>query len=442
MQWTATPINTFGPLILALFMVATTRWGSYLIPGPPYIADLVVIALFADRIVALAGRASLLAPMEPLTRLAVTFLLIVAGVNFLFGAHTVDALRDFAPFAYALLVYLAPPIHGRNLEASTRSLLMVCLYFHLAWTTATLVVPGVATALITPGNDSLYIFSVRPDIDGVVNGIAASIGLYRLLGGRRGALLLAWGATLVLIQRSRIPLLALPLELLCVVAYAAAQRRRGWVGRTSGVFVLDSTWRRIRSAPRTITAAIICVFVIVFGIGVLQPTALNRLGWPGGGSADSQTTGTTQAREESWSTLGNWILSSPERALVGTGFGTNIMAESGADTDLLGAAADPDVRAPHNYLMTTWARLGVLGLGAVLLMLVAGGRLMVRARCRPMNDLDIFASLLLLGIPAAAVVGVVMESPFGAIPYFWALGYMASMDNSVRNYSKAGGMTP
>jgi hypothetical protein len=36
-----------------------------------------------------------------------------------------------------------------------------------------------------------------------------------------------------------------------------------------------------------------------------------------------------------------------------------------------------------------------------------------------------FAALALLALPVTALLGVVLESPFGAIPYFWALGHVA-----------------
>jgi hypothetical protein len=34
--------------------------------------------------------------------------------------------------------------------------------------------------------------------------------------------------------------------------------------------------------------------------------------------------------------------------------------------------------------------------------------------------------LLALGVPVVAMLGVVLESPFGAVPYFWALGHLAA----------------
>ena len=35
------------------------------------------------------------------------------------------------------------------------------------------------------------------------------------------------------------------------------------------------------------------------------------------------------------------------------------------------------------------------------------------------------AALLVLALPVTALLGVVLESPFGAIPYFWAVGQLA-----------------
>jgi hypothetical protein len=34
--------------------------------------------------------------------------------------------------------------------------------------------------------------------------------------------------------------------------------------------------------------------------------------------------------------------------------------------------------------------------------------------------------LLVASIPVAALLGVILESPFGALPYFWALGHLSA----------------
>ena len=38
---------------------------------------------------------------------------------------------------------------------------------------------------------------------------------------------------------------------------------------------------------------------------------------------------------------------------------------------------------------------------------------------------SVLAALLAISLPLVSMLGVVLESPFGAIPYFWALGQLA-----------------
>ncbi len=59
-----------------------------------------------------------------------------------------------------------------------------------------------------------------------------------------------------------------------------------------------------------------------------------------------------------------------------------------------------------------------------VLAVVAAFRLATRAAVPP--DLDLFAGLLVVALPITALLGVVFESPFGAIPYFWAVGYLGA----------------
>jgi hypothetical protein len=68
-----------------------------------------------------------------------------------------------------------------------------------------------------------------------------------------------------------------------------------------------------------------------------------------------------------------------------------------------------------------------------------GIALATKLRKRPAADVDVLAALLVVGIPTASLVGVVMESPFGAIPYFWALGQLGSVEGSVGGAGAAKG---
>jgi O-antigen ligase len=162
---------------------------------------------------------------------------------------------------------------------------------------------------------------------------------------------------------------------------------------------------------------------------IYAPTAVERLGGtfgePGRSEAGARAAGTTQARLKTWSALHDWTTEDPWRNALGAGFGVNVMAVSGASIALL-RTNDPDLRSPHNFLLTAWARLGLLGFAVVTLIFAVGLRLAAQVRKMPMTDIDLVAGLLLVSLPIAALTGVVLESPFGAIPYFWALGHLGS----------------
>lgn len=424
---TATAINAYGPYVLALYMLASTRWGSYLLPGPPYVGDLAILVLLVDRVVALAAGRRVLAPNDPWTALIAGGLLILAGTSFLFGEHSTEAARDFAPFAYAILVFLTPALSGRRVGRA-ETLLSVCLYLHLAWVTAALAVPDLIAAGPTPGNASVEIFSLRSDMDGLVNGLAAALGLYRVLSGRGGMLLFGWGLTLVVVMHSRIALLATGVLLLCVARYAGAQRRR-WPGRPA--LRLSLSGARLTADPQVRRLFAVAALAAVLGLTftVLAPTSFDRLsgtfGTPGNEQVGARAAGTTRARLDTWSALEGWIVRDPWRSALGAGFGINVMTASGASIALV-HSIDPDLRAPHNFLLNAWARLGLVGLALVALLFAAGVRLAIKVARIEMTEIDLLAALLTIGIPMAAAVGVIVESPFGAIPYYWALGHLSS----------------
>jgi O-Antigen ligase len=421
-------VRTYGAFLLVLYLLATSRWGSYLLPGPPYVTDLVIVLLIIDRIVALPLPGHILSRTDPTLCIGVAALIVIAVIEFAAGSHSADAVRDAAPFFYAVVVFLTAPLTGRNAEVAGR-LLTVCLIAHMAWSSVSLAIPAIGHQYATPGNPSVDFLSLRSDFDGLVNGFAAAIGLYRVLTTGRGAALFVWGSLLVVVAHSRISLLVTVLLLICVVGYARAQEQRGFA-----LLSLPSVMNRlgqlqVRGRNRALAKVALALVVIIVGVLVFSPTALDRLGGTFGADQSTalgrQAAGTTHAREAAWSRLEKWITSSESRTFLGAGFGPNIMIASGASISLVNRD-DPTLRAPHNFLLSVWAHLGLVGLIAFLVVAAVGVRLAIAVRGIQMSDVDVLACLIVVGVPLAALVGVVMESPFGAVPYFWALGQLGS----------------
>jgi O-antigen ligase len=145
---------------------------------------------------------------------------------------------------------------------------------------------------------------------------------------------------------------------------------------------------------------------------------------PAESSFDQAGIGTKEARTHTWDRLIAYTERTTSRRYVGVGFGPNIMLESGGSLALLSGEI-ADVRSPHNYFLGSYARLGRIGiiLLALLVLSMLGGIWRVR-RLAGADDLLLLATLIPPMILIEATFGVVLESPFGAIPFFWFLGML------------------
>jgi O-antigen ligase len=130
--------------------------------------------------------------------------------------------------------------------------------------------------------------------------------------------------------------------------------------------------------------------------------------------------GTTRARLITWQMVWSEAVSSPARIAFGVGFGPNIVADAGA-TAIIGDSPENPVRSPHNFLLTVFARTGVVGVAALafFFFMVAWSSLRV---FRNNDQLSLIGLLLIVALLIGSLVGVIMESPFGAVPVYWAAG--------------------
>jgi len=413
-------LQQYGPYAIVLYLLATTRWGSglSLVGGPPYISDLVLILLLIDRAVAAAGHRSVSTGVESWVGILASALLAWSLILLAFGSISQNALRDAAPYLYAVTVFLVRPPSDSS-DGRTSRVLMAVLIFHAAWVTVALLDPSLpnGTPVVSTG---IHLLSLRPDIDSLVCGLLAALGLHRALAGRRPGYNLSlsvWGTVLVFALYDRAGPLAFFVQIVVVVMLAPARKR------------LPGKY------DRRIVVAILVMFLPIISVAASQSRPVQRLllTIPGNGISTAPTeiqgaTGTAHARLHAWSAVVGHVQRDPVRDIRGVGFGPDFLRDSGAEVLLLGTTPQEDVRSPHNYLLNTWARLGLLGLGLVLGLLLAGLRLsrLVARHAPRIRDDDVLAMLLVASVPVIAVVGVVLESPFGALPYFWAVGHLSS----------------
>jgi O-antigen ligase len=118
--------------------------------------------------------------------------------------------------------------------------------------------------------------------------------------------------------------------------------------------------------------------------------------------------------------------------MVGSGFGNDFLEESGTKAFLEGTTYN-NVRSPHNWFVGIYARMGVIGLGLIAAVVVQLVFIMWRNRVRIGSDpLLSMCALIILSILPVATLGVVLEAPFGAVPFFWAAGILMTLSGPVR----------
>lgn len=144
--------------------------------------------------------------------------------------------------------------------------------------------------------------------------------------------------------------------------------------------------------------------------------ALTRI-FSSGSSEQASAQNTWQARISAWDLLIQFTLSSPERAVWGSGAGSHPILASGALPYLSGNEA---VRAAHNFVVTWFALFGLIGVivtVAVLLYWFLRGLSNARAL---RGDAGVGIALA-CGVAVAGTAGVILESPFGYMTFVFGL---------------------
>lgn len=403
------------PTALTLWLLATGRWGSYI--GNEALGLFVTEVALAVAVVALlVARARGAVDLEVLRRPGVPVALAaavfaVALTRFVWSeALTRDALRDFAPYGYAAVAILTLLTPLMRWERSS-GVVFATLAVHATWVAVSDNVPSAVVGLPLLGGAP--VFASRPDFDATVCGVGVAVCAYWLRHHRSGRF--ATAAVLVLGVAQTALVLSLPSRAGLLAAIVSL-----------GLVWLARTRRSPRGSWRRVTAQ---VALVVVGVPLVL-LALSQTS-PGKRFVDTvqdrgTAAGTTNARQLAWESVAEYVTDEPTRALFGVGFGPDFMHDSGAD-DYFEGELYRGVRSPHNYLVGTSARLGIPGALLLLAVIVAGlvaSWRLLRTR-GDLAVLDVLAVAVTAGVPVAAAFGVILESPFGAVPYFWAIGHVA-----------------
>lgn len=449
----AGPLLLAGAAILALLLAARAAWRV------PLVAQAVMLVMggyvllnrnFAELHVSLSGLPVyvgeiLLAVALPwslsrwparLSRPDALFFIVLAAwlayatLRLLAGglATGLDAVRDFAIAYYALFALVGYVAWSAVPRAAWTTVFLV-VFIGLLGVVAVTAVQG-PIGLPIPGDDPTS--PTKADRADVMSVSLIAAATFFLLALRKAGLALPR----LLLSSAALALL-LPLEV-----------RAATIGVVAIVVLLafQQRWRTLLSLVGlpVIVIALVAVFGVQFrgrsGGGSTDALLARQLStvsvlW-GGQAVEAASTGdywtqdpavdTVAWRLAFWNALVNDIGSSGQGVLFGLGFGTDLTGSVGFQPD---PNAPRPLRSPHNFLLTLVGRTGLVGLGLWLTLLVTwlvpafrATRATLQAGRDEEADYLLWLLVYALAIVLAALFGVVLESPFGAIPCYLLFG--------------------
>lgn len=401
-----------GVLALGLIL-ALSRWGTYLSIPPLYITDVLLVLavlhmLTTQGMLGSQHRAS--ATISLWVPLAVVWAVVRLALSPDWGLL---ALRDFVPYLYAgvgMISGWAYVTSTANSRAKTSTFLKFALYVHLAWVTSALCFGLAGPAL----SENTYVFQIRADIDAALVSILGGHALHAVLlkkpHGVSNMVTTAICVGVVSMLPNRAGLLSLAavfgVTMLAYLASTTTSRQKAAVLAVSPFFVLGG----LLALPYTAPGA-----RLLAGLGVGVD--------PGVGVSAH---GTVEARLVAWKVLLDYWNDSMPRFLFGVGFGPDFLADSKTNL-LLGSGTYEGVRSPHNYLIGTALRTGMVGLLITTVLLSLFVLALFRVRKQMNRDpVVLLSALIVAAVLPASMVGVLFESPFGAVPTFWAGGVLVA----------------
>ncbi len=414
----AIPVNFRWYLIAILpgcWAIFGSRWGSYLPREPIFLSDILILLLL---VATLFSRIKVIRKSK-FTIYVVYLFLLLSKLIFSNWDYPLTLLRDFIPYFYiAMAPLVAWRIIPSNVVISQKigRFLEYCIVAHAAWCLFSFYLPNFVTILPQiSSSQQIHVFSIRPDFDAaMVSVFIAMVVLKRIsvinLSVQR--IFAVLGSSYILLQDNRASFISFSILMLISIRYRLSR--------------LDNVLKR--ASVRILVLSCVCLALI----GISQLTIGQKfIGTTQLISKESSSmvgAGTASARLAAWTQVMNYLDSSPQRVFFGVGFGPDYLQDSGALRALVNSEVGSRTmpRQPHNYWLNTYARLGILGLGILGLIFAQCLRLAIRILRKP-TDYGVemlISSLIFIALIPVASLGVVLESPFGAIAMTLALGFM------------------
>lgn len=405
------------------YLLALGRGGSYIgISGILFLTDILVAAAVAKLLLTPRGRES----ERNRLGLLLAMLLFWSSLHMLSGpARSITGLRDAVPYGYFILTWVSfRGVRGGSPQdfARTARFLEICLLIHLSWSIVGLADPSILqrTPLLA-SSPEIHLLTERSDFDSACNATLAGLYLRRMIVGSAGPL------------RRMVALVAI-----ATVAFAHARSGLIALAILSVLLIFRLLSNKGLASKRKLAVSAVLLIALPIAVGSLPFTLAGQRLLSGFGvattsgvhlSAAENSQGTSTARSNAWRVTFDYSTVSYARFTLGVGFGTNYLLDSGALFELVGPTDDTSTRAPHDYYLDVLLRLGLVGLTLVGLLHFLGWRSAVRLlRSKNQSDIVLLAIGLVVTLPIVAALGVVLESPFGAVPFAWALGAVAALD--------------
>jgi O-antigen ligase len=408
-----------------VLVFALSRWGTNIGVSPFFITDaliaLGILGWFLSEKLKGSTPVTDYVPQASPTRLftALYIYVVLRFLTSLGNGPTFDWIRDATPFLYGILAYVSARTLATSTAAArqrTVTLFWIALIFHMAWVAIAVAVgnrTGFSVSLPFLGAPP---FQIRPDIDAALVSVAVGMCFRQVMRGTRRFwpfLATIVGCATVLGMGTRAGLISLfaALGIAFAVTYASSHKL---------------------SSRRVVMVMMIPALLLVIAVVLPQTTPGQRLlatidPMQAGTSAQVNAQGTQKARELTWSLVIDWTEENAARQILGGGFGNDFLEESGSLAYLEGSTYT-GVRSPHNWFVGIYARLGLVGLSLVALVVCQIAAISFRQRVRIGRDpLLTIALLTVVTILPVATLGVVLEAPFGAVPFFWCTGVLLAL---------------
>lgn len=373
-------------ILVALFLsIATGRWGSWIgIPNTPlYFIDCILASACLLSIPTALKTKQFYLPFSFLLFIYIAFEFISSD-----GFSATIRLRDLAPFIYLSLV----PFFSLVISKSNLRTIIVCLRYatliNATWSLAA--TTGLISQISLGGVFQVPIFSTRWD----QTGLALAIGV------------IAW---------SRFPTVQLPrnplvLSLLFLTAISQGSRAGLIAYAIGGLYVLTRKTDNGIIPKMKIFFVLIFLLISFFGFSFIKTyapanSALNRVNVQ---YTSLNQSNTVSARVNAQKLLIDYWLNSG-KILFGVGPGDEMIIKSGS---LIYLSGSPDVRSPHSWVVGLLCRFGIVGF---LIWFFYPLRLLMSKRIN--GDFVADIKIILVAILFLAQFGVIIESPFGSIPF-------------------------